>query len=366
MGSGRPGRRCTATILVAVFVLALLAGGVVRSAAAAGGQGSGGANPAPTGSAGGAEAAGNAPWQQVTVVVRPDPSGRGMAVLFLARWGGGGPGTAGGAALPLPSLGSAQPAGPLPEGLRWDGSSLVDGAPPAPGQSRDYAYAFVADTRATRGRLPIQLPAAVGRLVVMTVEGELVAQGEGLNPAGRVSGDQLGMAGTDLAVWAAGPLGPGPYTVQLMPPGMTAGAPGTAGGPAAGEPPAATAPGGGGGAVAGPGTGAAAVPGGWAGAAALAGAGVLLTLAGFGAARWWNSPARWRGRRRRLIEAIVELDRAFAAGDVPEAVYQEERRRLVEAAVVATRRGWAAEGGAVPAGSPAAGTGTSRGEATSG
>lgn len=373
-GPGRPGRRLTATVLVAVFVLVLVlatAGGGTRAVAAAGSGAPGtpageAAGPpggeAPTASGAPPGPVGRAPWEQVTVVVHPDPAGRGMAVLMLARWRGevDGQGDAAGA-LPLPNLQPATPSEPLPQGLRWTGGALEDTAPPAPGEAKDYAYAFVADTRATQGRLHIVLPAAVEQLVVMTVEGELVARGDGLQPAGTVAGAQLGMPGTDLAVWTAGPLAKGTYTVLLMPPGMVPPGDGGAGRGDAG-------PGAGGG-TAPAGAGSTATSGsatGWAGGGALVVATALAALGAAGAVRWWHSPARWQRRRRLLIEAIVELDRAHAAGGVPEAIYREERRRLVEAAVAATRRWWAARRLHSPAGQEPPDTGPSGMEATPG
>ncbi|QIA27189.1 hypothetical protein DYI95_006330 [Thermaerobacter sp. PB12/4term] len=379
----------TATVLVAVFVLGLalaLAGGGARPAAAAEGAAPR-AGQVPAGPEAGtprgeeARAAAGTPgtWERVTLVVHPDPSGQGMAVLVLARWPGQpGPGAGTAGALALPSLRLAQPSRPLPEGLRWTGEALEDASPPPPGESRDYVYAFIADTRASQGRLAVDLPAAVEQLLVMTVAGTLEASGSGLQPAGTVSGTELGMPGTDLAVWRAGPLEPGTYTILLMPAGMAAeaaGGPdrsgtGEGGGMAPGTGSQGSAPGSGripgqGGPAArgsaGPGG---AGTGGWVGAAALVAAGAVAALALVGAARWRRSPRRWWLRRRLLIEAIVDLDRAYAAGEVPEALYREERRRLVEAAVAATRRAWAAGGPRLPGAGEAVAAEAPRGEAT--
>ncbi|HEY8552735.1 MAG TPA: hypothetical protein VIL40_04715 [Thermaerobacter sp.] len=289
-----------------------------------------------------------APWERITLVVRPDPEGRGMAVLFLARWRGttagegGEVGGAGGdadgspgsrqsagpsapaAALgprPLPAVAGGRPAEPLPEGLRWEEGRLVDPAPAGRDGARDYAYVFLVDTRRTADHLEVVLPAPVERLVVLTVADQLQVRGEGMRPAGTVAGESVGLPGMDLAAFAAGPLPAGGYRLTLASPAMTA-----------------------------PGAGEAAVPrptrrSGWEIGPWVLGIGAALLAAGGAAAvRWGRSPVRWERRRRALIQAIVELDRAHAQGEIPPDVYEAERRRLVTAAVVATRRWWAASG----------------------
>ncbi|WP_148235705.1 hypothetical protein [Thermaerobacter marianensis] len=326
---GRTGAALVAALcfLAAILGMAGLGGG--RAGAAA-----------PEGSAAPEAPAAAAPWERITLVVRPDPGGAGMAVLFLARWRGTG---AEGASPPLalPALEFAEPVPPLPQGLRWEGGRLVDEEPPAPGEARDYSYVLTADTRATRGRLQVVLPAPVEQLTVLTVDGQLVATGEGLEPAGKVAGAGLGMPGVDLLAFVAGPVAGGRYPVTLMPPGMAGAGGATAGGVDAGTSA---------GLGAGSGTGGDAGQGAALPAAArwALGAGALMAAATAGAmvARYVNSPARWERRRRALIEAIVELDRAHAAGEVPEAVYESERRRLVAAAVTATRRWWQVTGAA--------------------
>ncbi|WP_156821736.1 hypothetical protein [Thermaerobacter subterraneus] len=378
----------TATVLVVVFVLGIalaLAGGGTRPAAAAEGapprDGQVPAGPGagtPRGQEAGAEAVTPGTWERVALVVHPEPAGQGMAVLVLARWPGQeGPGAGADGALTLPSLRLAQPSRPLPEGLRWTGETLEDASPPPPGESRDYAYAFIADTRASRGRLVVDLPAAVDQLLVMTVAGTLEAAGNGLQPAGTVPGTDLGMPGNDLAVWRAGPLEAGTYTILLMPPGVAAGqaggSPQSGTGEGGGTAPGTGSPGSAPGSDLLPGQGdlrargatvaGGAGTGGGAGVAAAMAAGAVVALALAGAARWRRGPRRWWLRRRLLIEAIVDLDRAHAAGEVPEALYREERRRLVEAAVAATRRAWTAGGPRLPGAGEAVAAEAPRGEA---
>lgn len=336
--AGRRWRRALAAVVLGACIL-------TGSPAPAGAQGSDG---------------GAAPWERITLVLRPDPEGRGMAVLFLARWRGGaegghaaggsgggptagtGSGTSSRPSAPptapgpriLPAIAGGQPAEPLPEGLRWEDGRLVDPAPSRREGARDYAYVLLADPEGTPGHLELVLPAPVERLVVLTVADQLEVRGEGMRPAGTVAGDVVGLPGMDLAAFAAGPLPAGGYRLTLAPPGAAA--------PGGGGPP---------GLRPAPGPGRQVAP--W----ALGFGAVLLAAGGVAAVRWMRSPGRWERRRRALIQAIVELDRAHAQGEIPTGAYEAERRRLVAAAVVATRRWWAASGRGAADRSAAAGGG---------
>lgn len=312
-------------------------GGISRGGGAVGAAGPGLEGPQP-------DAGEGLTWQSLSLVIRKNPQSGGLEVLFLAHARNDGP-----QSLPgfwLPWIEGARPGDEAPpQELAWRPGGWYDPRPLAAGERRAYTYRARVDRPGSQGPLRVDTRAPVQQLHVLTREGELLAQADGLTDLGPVDGAALGLPGVRLHVYQATQLGAAVLDIALLPPDTPAArrdgaATGT--GPAGAEVPEGEgSPSGGAGEDPRdtPRVGGGATPGTrrpgemvrW--GAGLGGLAAVTAVLAWTWRRRVQGPAGWERRRQRLIGAIVELDQAHQAGELPPDVYERERSRLLQEAV---------------------------------